>query len=79
MHRLYFDIHNGSGLTEDNEGQAMPIEDARAFAIRSIRSILSDEVLQGMLDLTGRIEIRTGDGQSVSMVEFDEAIEMRLR
>lgn len=79
MQRLYFDIHNGSGLTEDREGQAMPIEDARAFAIRSIRSILSDEVLHGTLDLTGRIEIRTGEGESMGMVRFDEAIDMRLR
>ncbi|MET0249452.1 MAG: hypothetical protein ABW164_06960 [Sphingobium sp.] len=79
MQRLYFDIHNGTGLTEDHEGQAMPIEEARAFAIRSIRSILSDEVLHGMLDVTGRIEIRTGSGESMGRVKFDEAIEMRLR
>lgn len=79
MQRLYFDIHNGSGLTQDDEGQTMPLEEARAFAIRSIRSILSDEVLRGMLDVTGRIEIRTGEGESMGRVKFDEAIEMRLR
>lgn len=79
MTRLFFDIHNGTGLTEDQEGQAIPIEEARAFAIRSIRSILSDEVLRGMLDLTGRIEIRTDAHESIGTIGFDEAIEMRLR
>ena len=79
MRRLHFDLHNGTGFTRDKEGQELADEeDGRAIAIASIRSILSEEVLEGIIDLTGRIDIRTGSGQEIGRVTFTEAVCLRL-
>ncbi len=79
MRRLHFDLHNGTGFTRDREGRELTDEeDARDIAIRTIRSILSEEVLIGMVDLTGRIDIRTETGTEIERVTFTEAVCLRL-
>lgn len=79
MRRLHFDLHNDTGFTRDEEGREWTDEgDARAIAIRSIRSILSEEVLKRVVDLTGWIDIRSGSGAKVGRVSFSEAVCLRL-
>ncbi|MCK0533111.1 DUF6894 family protein [Sphingobium agri] len=79
MRRLHFDLHNGTGFTSDKEGRELADEeDARDVAIRSIRSILSEEVLRGMVDLTGWIDIRNEAGIEIGRVTFSEAVCLRL-
>lgn len=79
MRRLHFDLHNGTGFTRDEEGRELADgEDARALAIRSIRSILSEEILKGVVDLTGWIDIRSDSGVEVGRVSFSEAVCLRL-
>jgi len=79
MRRLHFDLHNGTGFTADEEGRELEDhEDPHAFAVRSIRSILSEEVMKGLVDLTGWIDIRSESGVQIGRVSFREAVRLRL-
>jgi hypothetical protein len=79
MPRYFFDLHNGNGFTRDDEGQDLIADSAaRQVAIIGIRSILSDEVLQGALDLSGRIDIRSESGPIILTVPFRAAVDLRL-
>lgn len=78
MPRYYFHIHNGTGLTPDEEGQELSGPDeAHDAALAGIRSILADELEGGEIDLDGRIEITNGDGAAERTVPFGEAVEVR--
>ena len=80
MPRYYFHICNGSGFVEDEEGQELPdLEAARAFAVRSARSIMSSDVQRGMLDLSSFIEIEDPLHQLVHTLGFEEAIDLTKR
>ena len=75
--RFYFDIHNGTGLTRDEEGQDLANDAAaREAALAHIRSLLSEEVHNGRLDLSGYVEIRTSAGSPMS-VPFADALHIR--
>lgn len=70
-----FNIHNGNGLTEDEEGRDLPDAGAaRDEALSGIRSILAEDVLQGRLDLRGRIEILDERDGLLCAVPFAEAL-----
>ncbi|MEG3148392.1 hypothetical protein U1769_00745 [Sphingomonas sp. ZT3P38] len=77
MARYYFHLHNGDGLTPDEEGQdfAGPAE-AHAAALANIRSILASEVDSGALDLNGRLEILDEAGVQILVVAFSEAVDV---
>jgi hypothetical protein len=78
MPRFHLNLHNGLGLTPDEEGLDLPDEEAaRAEAIRSIRSLVSEEVKEGCIDLNGRIEIIGEDGQCVDTIRFVDAVELQ--
>lgn len=75
MPTYYFHIHNGLGITRDEEGvEHDDLEAARAEALAGIRSILKDEVGAGHLDLTGMIEIEDASGRLLLRVPFEEAL-----
>lgn len=78
MPRYYFHIHNGTGLTRDEEGQELsgPAE-AHEAALAGIRSLLVDELEGGEIDLDGRIEITDAAGVASQTVSFGEAVEVR--
>lgn len=79
MPRYFLDIFNGGGPVPDEEGVELPdLAAARAAAIAGIRSILSDEIGQGRIDLTGRIEICDQARVRVATVAFGEAVEVRM-
>lgn len=70
-----FNIHNGNGLTQDEEGRELPhVAAARAEALTGIRSILAEDVLKGRLDLRGRIEILDGGDAVLLAIGFAEAL-----
>ncbi len=55
MAQYFLHVHNGTGFTRDEEGQDFAdLTAARIGAIDGIRSILSEEVRSGALDLAGR-------------------------
>jgi uncharacterized heparinase superfamily protein len=75
MPHYFFDLVNGSGLTRDDEGQELPdLEAARLEAIRQARPIIAEEVLNGRIDLTGRIVVRSDGPDSVLELPFGEAV-----
>lgn len=77
MPRYFFHIHNGTGLTEDQEGRELPdIAAAREEAVSGIRSIVSEEARGGQLDLAGRIEVFDAAGRAVLTLPFAEAFEI---
>jgi hypothetical protein len=77
MPRYFFHIHNGTGLTEDQEGRELPdIAAAREEAVSGIRSIVSEEALRGQLDLDGRIEVCDAAGSTLLVQRFAEAFEI---
>ncbi|WP_374468328.1 hypothetical protein [Phenylobacterium sp.] len=78
MPRFYFHLVNRIGASPDEDGRELPdLATARQAAIDDIRSILSDDVKTGVLDLCGRIEI-ADEADLRTAVPFAEAIELKL-
>jgi hypothetical protein len=79
MPHFYFHVHNSIGFIEDEEGRDLPDRSiARDEAIKGIRSILSEDVLGGVLDLGGRIDVvEEGSGDPALTVPFGEAVDVR--
>ena len=77
MARYHFNIRNGHGFIPDDEGMTLSSDDeARAHAITGARSLMSAEVLEGMLDLNGQIEITDGGQEPIMTVRYTEALEV---
>jgi hypothetical protein len=75
MTRFHLHLKNRVGFVPDLEGIELPSEvAAREEAIRNIRSIVSAEVQNGVVDLDGSIEIATADGKVLAVVPFAEAV-----
>lgn len=75
MPHYHLNLHNSTGFIPDCEGLDLPSESAaRDEAIRSIRSIVSSEVREGVVDLNGRIEVVDGDGEVLTVVRFADAV-----
>jgi len=72
-----FNLYNGIGFVADEEGRELPdVAAARDEALKAVRGIIADEVLQGRLDLNGRIEVMDGEGPPVITLAFAEAVEI---
>ena len=75
MARYYFNLHNSIGFVRDEEGRELSdIETARAEAIRGARSVIAEDVLQGRLDLNGKIDVLDGDGALCLTIRFSDAV-----
>jgi len=79
MPRFFLNIHNGLGFARDDEGIDLPnLEAARDKAIEGVRSILSEEIKGGALDLLGRIEITDDSGNILAQVPFSDAVDISM-
>lgn len=79
MPHFYFHVANGAGFVRDEEGRVLAdVPSARAEAISDIRSMLSEEVKRGVLDLRGRVDIVGASGDVVVSIPFADAVELRL-
>lgn len=79
MARYYLNVFNRTGSMADEEGQELPdLPAACGKAIDGIRSILSAEATEGMIDLCGRIEITDDAGDILSVLAFIDAFELYL-
>ena len=77
MPRFRFNLYNSTGFVEDEEGRELPdLAAARHEAMNDIRSILSEEITAGRVDLRGRLEIVDELAKLSSTVRFDEAVEI---
>lgn len=78
MPLFYFHVYDGMLVAPDDEGLELAnIETARDEAVRGARSILSDEILRGCIDLNGRIEIAGEDGAILLELPFRDAFEIK--
>ena len=78
MARFFFDVINGSGLVQDDEGQDLPgLPAARDVAIEGARSIIQEDASLGFIDFSGRVEVRDAAGQTVLSIPFRDAVELR--
>ncbi|HEX8641698.1 MAG TPA: hypothetical protein VF704_11175 [Allosphingosinicella sp.] len=76
MPRFYFHLRNDLSV-DDEEGQELPdLASAEKVALANIRSIASENVLQGRLDLSHRIEIADEAGDVIRTVTFGDAVEV---
>ena len=75
MPRFYLHICNGSGFTEDEEGQEFTsAAAARQGAIKGFRDLLAGEILGGSLAVGSFIEIEDENGEVVGTVAFHDAV-----
>jgi len=75
MARYFFELHNGSGVTRDEEGREFPNKDeARREAVVGIRSVLGAEVASGSIDLDGRMDVLNEDGEILFTIPFSDAV-----
>jgi len=78
MARFYFNFRNGAEFLEDLEGLDLAdIATARATGIASLRDILADDVLAGVLHRSSAIEIEDADRQPVFVVALADALTER--
>lgn len=77
MPRLFFDLVNRVGRVRDPEGREVAdLDEARAVALASMRSILCEDVGEDYIDLRGRIEVRDEAGERVLVIGFEESVEI---
>jgi hypothetical protein len=78
MPRYFFEVTNRNGVMRDSEGQVFQDrEGARRQAIETVRSIVSDEVKRGFIDLRGRIQVSSSAGKVLTL-PFTEAVEVHV-
>ena len=74
MPLFYFHVCNGTGLAEDEEGRELPdVEAARAEALRGARSIMSEEMRDGQLNLASFIEVEDESRRHLFTLPFEDA------
>jgi hypothetical protein len=73
--RFYFHICDGSGFTEDEEGQELPDQEAaRNEAIRGLRDISAGELRRGEMNLGSFIEVEDQAHRLVMTADFSDAV-----
>ncbi|MDB5699314.1 MAG: hypothetical protein JWN69_2118 [Alphaproteobacteria bacterium] len=78
MPLFFFHVYDGVLAALDEEGLELPgLDAARNEAIRGARSILSDDLLRGCVDLSGRIDIVGDDGTTLLTLPFSDAFEIK--
>lgn len=74
MPRFFFNVHDDA-VTADEEGVELPdVEAAKLEAIRGARSLACEQVSNGYLNVSHRIEVQDVDRRQVATVRFGEAI-----
>lgn len=79
MPRFFLHLHNRLGFVRDEEGMEVPdLDAAKEQAVQSIRSVIGEEVQQGLVDLRGRIEIASESGDVLASAPFIQAVQLLL-
>jgi len=73
--RFYLHLCNGSGFTEDEEGQEFrDTEHAYREAVRGLRDVMTGELMRGEMNLGSFIEIENERHELIRRVDFSEAV-----
>ena len=76
---FYFHLHDRFGAVPDPDARELDsLEVARAQALKGARSIICEDVRDGIVDLTGRIDVYDGAGKLILSLPFNEAVELVL-
>lgn len=79
MARYFLHITNRIGFAADEEGvETDTLAGAVEQAKEGIRSIISDEAVQGRIDLNGRVDIADESGTVRQIVPFADAFEIMM-
>jgi hypothetical protein len=79
MPLFYFHLHDRFGAVPDPDPRELPdLDVVRAQALKGARSIISEDVYEGRVDLTGRIDVLDDAGNMVLSLPFSEAVELVL-
>ena len=74
MPLYYFHIYN-TDITIDEEGQELPdLDAARATAVSGARDLICQDVRNGEVTLSHRIEVADADNNSLFTVTYGEAV-----
>lgn len=75
MPLYFFHVRGGHAPAEAEEGWALDDScAARHSATAAARSLIANDVLDGILDLSARIEVEDGDGKPVVTVPFASVV-----
>jgi hypothetical protein len=75
--RFYFHLHDRFGAVPDPDGRDLAdLDVVRAQALKGARSIICEDVRDGRVDLTGRVDIYDEAGELVLSLPFAEAVEL---
>jgi hypothetical protein len=76
---FYFHLTDRFGAVPDPDPRELAdLEVVRAQALKGARSIICEDVRDGRVDLTGRIDVYDGAGNLVLSLPFKEAVELVL-
>ena len=76
---FYFHLHDRFGAVPDPDARELDSLDvARAQALKGARSIICEDVRDGIVVLTGRVDVHDGAGELVLSLPFKEAVELVL-
>lgn len=79
MPRFYLHLRFGPDFVEDDEGYDLAdVEAARAEAVAGVRSIISDEVRTGRINLAACIDIADASGSVLTTLRFRDAVTLLL-
>ena len=77
MPNYYFHLHEcGSRMMDDEGSEHVDLTSAEAFAVRSAREIMCEELRSGHLCLSCHIDIVDDDGLRLRRVKFAEAVQL---
>ena len=78
MPRFFFHLHDQGHVFHDEDGkECNDVAEARTLALKSARSIVSADALDGSIDLRGRIDIADEHGAVLSTVLYCDAVAVR--
>ena len=77
MPRYFFHLRDGGDVLLDPEGRKLHgLDDVARQALFEARSLISQEALQGLIDLTQRIEVEDERRNLVHRLAFTEAVDI---
>jgi hypothetical protein len=75
LSKYFFHLRDGVDLVLDEEGRECDGLDAAVIlALQDARSILSEEVQGGVIDLDRHLDVETADGVIAHRLEFRDAV-----
>ena len=75
MPTYHFNVHDRAGVLTDTEGQMLANSScARHQAVTTARALICDDILGGVLDLSGFIEVTDSRDKLVLILHYEEAV-----